>query len=207
LFRSLGRVLAENQYVPADVPPADNSAVDGYAVCLADVAAGKPMAVSARIPAGVAPGALEPGTAARIFTGSEIPEGADAVVMQERTESREDGVVITAAVEAGQNIRRQGQDLRRGEVALAAGTPIRAQQMGLLGSMGIGSVEVRQRLPVAVFPTGDELAGPGQPLGPGQIYNPNRFTLAGLLQELDCDLVRCETLRDDRESTHTALLE
>lgn len=207
LAQTLGRVLINDILVPADVPPADNSAVDGYAVRAADTVSGQPLLVSARVAAGQAPGVLEPGTAVRIFTGSEIPAGADAVVMQERTEPRGDGIAITAEVTAGQNIRRQGQDLRGGDVALTAGTPVRPQEMGLLGSMGMGSVEVRQRLRVAVFSTGDELVEPGQPLQPGQIYNTNRFTLAGLLQQIGCELVRCETLQDDRESTRKALLD
>lgn len=207
LAQTLGRVLINDILVPADVPPADNSAVDGYAVRAADTVSGQPLLVSARVAAGQAPGVLEPGTAVRIFTGSEIPAGADAVVMQERTEPRGDGIAITAEVTAGQNIRRQSQDLRGGDVALTAGTPVRPQEMGLLGSMGMGSVEVRQRLRVAVFSTGDELVEPGQPLQPGQIYNTNRFTLAGLLQQIGCELVRCETLQDDRESTRKALLD
>lgn len=206
LEQTLGRILAADIRVPADVPPADNSAVDGYAVNTADVRADTSLPVSVRIAAGQAPGTLEPGTAARIFTGSEIPAGADAVVMQERTEPRDNGIAVTVTVESGQNIRRRGQDLRSGAVALAAGTPIRPQEMGLLGSMGIGSVAVFRRLRVAVFSTGDELVDPGQPLQPGQIYNTNRFTLTGLLEAAGCQVTRCETLRDNREETHATLL-
>lgn len=206
LERTLGRILAEDIRVPADVPPADNSAVDGYAVRVADTASGNPLPVSARVAAGQAPGSLEPGTAVRIFTGSEIPAGADAVVMQERTEQQDGGIAITATVEQGQNIRRQGQDLRSGDIALSAGTPIRPQEMGLLGSMGIGSVEVLQPLRVAVFSTGDELVDPGQPLQSGQIYNTNRYTLTGLLQTVGCEIIRCETLKDNRQDTRSSLL-
>lgn len=206
LERTLGRILAEDIRVPADVPPADNSAVDGYAVRVADTASGNPLPVSARVAAGQAPGSLEPGTAVRIFTGSEIPAGADALVMQERTEQQDGGIAITATVEQGQNIRRQGQDLRSGDIALSAGTPIRPQEMGLLGSMGIGSVEVLQPLRVAVFSTGDELVDPGQPLQSGQIYNTNRYTLTGLLQTVGCEIIRCETLKDNRQDTRSSLL-
>ncbi len=205
LHYTLGRVLAVDQSVPADVPPADNSAVDGYAVCSADLDIGTPLPVSARIAAGQPPGELKPGTAVRIFTGSEIPVGADAVVMQEQTEARDGTVVITANVTSGQNIRRQGQDLARGTVALTRGTPIRSQEMGLLGSMGIGEVPVLRKLRVAVFATGDELVEPGQPLGPGQIYNTNRFTMLGLLEAVGCDVIRCETLADSREGTRNTL--
>lgn len=205
LHRTLGRVLATDITVPADVPPADNSAVDGYAVRAADLATNTVLPVSARVAAGEAPGVLEPGTAVRIFTGSEIPAGADAVVMQERTESKDGGIAITAKVETGQNIRRQGQDLSKGAVALSAGTPIRPQEMGLLGSMGIGEVTVWRRLKVAVFSTGDELVEPGRPLQPGQIYNTNRFTLTGLLEAAGCEVTRCETLRDRREATRASL--
>ncbi|MFL1484571.1 gephyrin-like molybdotransferase Glp [Marinobacter sp. LN3S78] len=205
LHRTLGRVLAEDITVPADVPPADNSAVDGYAVRAADLSANTVLPVSARVAAGEAPGVLEPDTAVRIFTGSEIPAGADSVVMQERTESKDGGIAITAEVETGQNIRRQGQDLSKGAIALSAGTPIRPQEMGLLGSMGIGEVTVLRRLKVAVFSTGDELVEPGRPLQPGQIYNTNRFTLNGLLEAAGCEVTLCETLRDRREATRASL--
>ncbi|GGY73649.1 molybdopterin molybdotransferase MoeA [Marinobacter zhanjiangensis] len=206
LHQTLGRVLAADIAVPADVPPADNSAVDGYAVRAADLADHPVLPVSGRVAAGEPPGELESGTAVRIFTGSEIPAGADAVVMQERTEQKDSGIAITAAVETGQNIRRQGQDLKQGDTALSAGTPIRPQEMGLLGSMGIGEVTVLRRLRVAVFSTGDELVDPGQPLQPGQIYNTNRFTLSGLLEAVGCEIIRCETLRDERGATRDSLL-
>lgn len=205
LTESLGRVLAESHYVPADVPPADNSAVDGYAVCHTDLAAGRAITVSDRVPAGTAPGPLQPGTAVRIFTGSEIPKGADAVVMQERVERNGDDILIQAEVSTGQNIRRRGQDLAKGDLALIRGTKIRPQEMGLLASMGAQHVPVLERLRVAILSTGDELVEPGEPLAPGQIYNTNRYTLLGLLAEAGCDVVLCETLKDTRDDTRNTL--
>ncbi|MBO6850798.1 MAG: molybdopterin molybdotransferase MoeA, partial [Marinobacter sp.] len=206
LAESLGRILAEDQHVPADVPPADNSGVDGYAVRASDLAAGHALAVSARIPAGQAPAAIEPGTAVRLFTGSEIPDGADAVVMQEHVEVTDAGIVIQTAVSAGQNIRRRGQDLRAGDVALARGSRIRPQEMGVLASLGAPRVPVWRRLRVAILNTGDELVDPGTALNPGKIYNSNRFTLLGLLAQAGCDVVLCETLRDTREATRSTLV-
>ncbi|MBR9869947.1 MAG: molybdopterin molybdotransferase MoeA [Gammaproteobacteria bacterium] len=205
LSDSLGRVLAQDYRVPADVPPADNSAVDGYAIRYSDLAANEPLLVSDRIPAGVAPTPLQPGTAARIFTGSEIPAGADAVVMQERVDRDGNRIVIQAKVEPGQNIRRRGQDLADGDLALAQGTRLRPQEMGLLASIGLNQITVFRRLKVAILTTGDELVEPGEPLAPGQIYNTNRFTLLGLLAEAGCDVVLCETLRDSREATESTL--
>lgn len=205
LSETLHRVLAEDYRVPADLPPADNSSVDGYALRAADLASGEPLAVSNRIPAGAAPSAMEPGTAVRLFTGSEIPAGADAVVMQEDTGLVDGRLVVNSPVAPGQNIRRQGQDLARGDLALAAGTRIRPQEMGLLASIGHADIRVWPRVKVAVLNTGDELVEPGQPLGPGQIYNSNRYMLAGLLAEAGCELIASTTLKDDRDATREAL--
>lgn len=202
----LGRVLAVDQRVPCDVPPADNSAVDGYALRRADLHAGHPIPVSARYPAGEATRPLAPGTAARIFTGSEIPEGADSVVMQERVKVSDAGIIIHAEVSEGQNIRRRGQDLTTGQLALPRGTLLRPQEMGLLASMGVARVPVLERLRVAILSTGDELVEPGTPLAPGQIYNSNRATLIGMLTQAGCNVVLCETLRDQRQATRETLL-
>lgn len=205
LTKTLGRILAEDQRVPADVPPADNSAVDGYALRRQDLQTGQPLRVSARIAAGEAPQPLTAGTAARIFTGSEIPPGADSVVMQERVEVSGAGISVQAEVTEGQNIRRRGQDLTTGDLALARGTAIRPQEMGLLASMGFAQVPVQTKLKVAILTTGDELVDPGMPLGPGQIYNSNRFTLLGLLERAGCDVVLCESLEDTRQATQATL--
>lgn len=205
LTDSLNRVLARDYQVPANVPPADNSAVDGYAIRAGDLSGDALLPVSGRIAAGEAPCPLQPGTAVRIFTGSEIPSGADSVVMQERVTVADGGISIDAPVSEGQNIRRQGQDLVKGELALGKGTRVRPQEMGLLGSMGVAELEVFARVKVAIVTTGDELVDPGQPLGPGQIYNTNRFTLLGLLAKAGCEVPFCESLEDSREATRNTL--
>jgi len=205
LDTALGRTLAEDQRVPADVPPADNSAVDGYALCTGDLTADGRLPVSARVPAGMQAPALTPGTAVRLFTGSPIPAGADAVVMQEHVQCEGDSIRISARVIPGQNIRRQGQDLSRGALALSRGTRLRPQELGLLASMGIHQVAVLTRPRVALLTTGDELTEPGQPLAPGKIYNTNRYTLLGLLSQAGCEVSYCATVADDRAATRTAL--
>ena len=205
LTDALDRILAEDQWVPADVPPADNSSVDGYALRQNDLHSGNPLPISIRIPAGTAPTPLATGTAARIFTGSEIPAGADSVVMQEQVEVSDTGILVQTNVKPGQNIRRQGQDLGKGDLALPKGTRLRPQELGLLASMGVAQVPVKDKLKVAILTTGDELVEPGLPLGPGQIYNTNRFTLLGLLTHAACDVVLCEGLADNRAATETTL--
>jgi len=205
LTDALDRILAEHQRVPADVPPADNSSVDGYALRRCDLASDSALPVSARIPAGTAPTPLQAGTAARIFTGSEIPDGADSVVMQEQVDITDTGIRVRTDVTQGQNIRRRGQDLAAGDLALPAGTRLRAQELGLLASMGVAEVAVKRKLKVAILTTGDELVEPGLPLGPGQIYNTNRFTLLGLLQHAACEVTLCEGLADDRAATEATL--
>ena len=178
----LGRVLASNVVSGLDVPPADNSAMDGYALRRGDwQGPDHALVISQRIAAGSPPEALQPGTAARIFTGAEIPAGADIVVMQERCRTDGQGVRIEAVGETGANIRPRGQDVSRGATVLEAGHRLRAQDLGLIASLGIGAIEVRRRLKVAVISTGEELVEPGRRLGPGQIYNSNRYLLQALL--------------------------
>lgn len=205
----LGRVLAEDQCSSVDVPPQDNSAMDGYALNSTDVVEGVRLSVSQRIPAGAAPLPLEPGTVARIFTGSEIPPGADTVVMQENTTAGEtEGVAwveINQAVAAGNNIRQRGQDIRSGQVVMTAGTRLQAMHLGVLASVGVGRVAVYRPLKVAVLATGDELVMPGSPLQPGQIYNSNLFTLRALLQGLGCEVVDLGIVEDSLEGTKAAL--
>lgn len=211
-FQALGRVLAVDVNSALDVPPADNTGMDGYALCAADVAAlGAVLPVAQRVPAGVVGAAHRPGTAARIFTGAQIPVGADAVVMQEQcTAVAGEGlgaVRIDAAVQPGQWIRRRGEDVQRGAVVLAAGARLTAPALGLAASVGAGSVSVTRRPKVALFSTGDELQMPGEVLRPGAIYNSNRFLLRGLLQGLGCEVIDLGIVADKLDATRAALRE
>ncbi|MBP9654114.1 MAG: molybdopterin molybdotransferase MoeA [Rhodocyclaceae bacterium] len=204
-----GRVLAHAQASGLAVPPLDNSAMDGYAVRLADVAApGTRLPVAQRIPAGSVGTPLAAGTAARIFTGAPVPEGAEAVVMQELCEHAGEGVVqVNHVPRAGENIRRAGEDIRRGAELLAAGTRLAPQDTGLAASVGLAKLPVFRRLRVALFSTGDELAMPGEALKPGGIYNSNRYTLRGLLGGLGCEVEDLGIVRDTLEATRAALRE
>ncbi|WP_324778606.1 molybdopterin molybdotransferase MoeA [Thiobacillus sedimenti] len=204
--QALGRVLAAPQTSAITVPPADNSAMDGYAVRVADVpAAGVRLPVSQRILAGAVGEPLAAGTAARIFTGAPVPPGADAVLMQEYCAEADDGVVIHAQPHPGENIRRAGEDIERGTQVLAAGTRLGAAEMGLAASVGLAELPVFRRLKVACFFTGDELVTPGTPLQPGQIYNSNRYTLTGLVNALGCELIDLGIVPDTLEATEAAL--
>ncbi len=204
---ALGRVLAAPQTSAITVPPLDNSAMDGYAVRVADVAvAGVRLPVSQRIQAGAVGAPLQAGTAARIFTGAAVPAGADAVLMQEYCGLEGDEVVIHAQPHPGENIRRAGEDIQAGAQILAAGTRIGAAEMGLAASVGLAELPVYKKLKVACFFTGDELVTPGAPLLPGQIYNSNRYTLTGLVNDLGCELIDLGIVPDTLEATESALL-
>ena len=203
---ALGRVLAAPQTSSITVPPLDNSAMDGYAVRVADVpASGVKLPVTQRILAGAVGDPLTPGTAARIFTGAPIPPGADAVLMQEYCATEGDHVVINALPRPGENIRRAGEDIEAGAQILAAGTRIGSAEMGLAASVGLADLPVLRRLKVACFFTGDELVTPGAPLAPGQIYNSNRYTLTGLVNDLGCELIDLGIVPDTLEATEAAL--
>ena len=211
LLQADGRVLAADCIAPLQVPPLDNSAMDGYAVRSAEVAqAGTALPVSQRIPAGQVGTALQVGTVARIFTGAPLPPGADAIVMQEDCTVLDDGRVRFDAVpQPGQFVRRAGQDIALGSTALQAGLRLTPAALGLAASLGLAQLPVARRPRVALFSTGDELALPGsiapQDLPPGHIFNSNRYVLASLLQRWGCEVVDGGILPDDRAATHAAL--
>ncbi len=204
---ALGRVLAEEVISPVNVPQHDNSAMDGYAVRFDDLKkdgeatlkvigtafAGKPFE-----------GSVGPGQAVRIMTGAVIPRGADTVIQQERAKVSGDNVAVATVTKKGTNTRAAGEDLRQGKPALKCGQPLRPAEIGLLASLGIGEVSVYRKLRVAFFSTGDELVPVGSPLGAGQIYDSNRYTLYGMLTRLGCDVLDMGVIRDDPEAVERA---
>jgi len=200
-----GRVLAQDLISTLDLPPWPNSAMDGYAVRLADWT-GEPLVVSQRIFAGTAPEPLAAGTCARIFTGAPVPQGADCVQMQENAVVHADQrVSFTEPLQRGDNIRPQGQETTVGETVLSAGTRLGPIELGLAASLGRDRLEVGRRVRVAVLSTGDELIEPGLPLGPGQIYNSNRRVLCSWLVRMGCEVIDAGILPDDLEQTRTRL--
>lgn len=205
LLDAAGRYLAEDVIAEINVPPHDNSAMDGYAVLAASVKQGDKLAISDRIPAGKTGQPLETGTAARIFTGAPIPDCADAVVTQEDTEIDGEFVIINAAPAARENIRDAGQDIVKGSVVLSRGRRIRPQDIGLIASVGLHQVTVFKRLRVGVMSTGDELVDPPNKLAPGQIYNSNHYTLQTLLIQFGFEPVDLGMVVDTPEATEAAL--
>ncbi|WP_413463381.1 gephyrin-like molybdotransferase Glp [Acidovorax radicis] len=223
-FDADGRVLAQDCVSALQVPPNDNSSMDGYAVRCADVtAAGVALPVSQRIAAGSAGGPLLPGTVARIFTGAPVPEGADAILMQEDCEAlpgaavEADGggqsdlgrVRLNAVPRPGQWVRRAGEDITRGAVVLQAGTRLTPAELGLAASIGLHQLQVARRPRVALFSTGDELVMPGdvppEQMRPGAIYNSNRFFLRAMLLRLGCEVTDFGIVPDRRDATVEAL--
>jgi molybdopterin molybdotransferase len=205
-----GRVLARDVASSIDVPSADNTQMDGYAVRTHDCASGgATLKVTQRIPAGHVGKPLEVGAAARIFTGAMIPEGADAVVMQEQCELQGEHVIVRHIPQPGEWIRRTGEDIVAGSMILLAGARLRPQELGLAASVGLATLPLRRPLRVAVFFTGDELTMPGEApggqLAPGAIYNSNRFTLRGLLENLGCEISDFGIVPDSLEATRATL--
>lgn len=209
-LHAAGRVLAEDIRSALDVPPMDNTQMDGYALRSADVAGAGPdrpvrLRVAQRIPAGHVGEPLAAGTAARIFTGAMIPEGADAVVMQEDTRAEGDEVLVLHAAQPGEWVRRAGEDIRADSVILPAGTRLTPQAVGLAASVGLAQLPVRRRIRAACFFTGDELARPGEPLAPGAIYDSNRYVLVSLLRGLGCEVSDQGNVPDSLDATREAL--
>lgn len=205
-----GRVLAADLRSTLDVPPRDNTQMDGYAVRRADLlqaAPGHPvkLPVAQRIPAGHVGRPLNPGEAARIFTGGLVPDGADAIVMQEMAVVEGDTVSFSQCPAPGEWIRRTGEDIRSGSVILAAGTRLTAQATGLAASVGLASLPVHRPVRVGCFFTGDELAMPGEPLRPGAIYNSNRYVLGALIRAMGCELADLGIVPDTLAATREAL--
>jgi molybdopterin molybdotransferase len=203
---AVDRVLVEAQRSTMDVPPMDNSAMDGYAVRLSDLSSSeKKLKITQRIPAGSVGRPLEAGTAARIFTGAPVPPGADAVVMQEYCSVSGDFVLVKKIPKEGEWIRRTGSDIRKGGVVLAAGKRLLPQDTGLAASVGIAALPVYRKVRLGLFFTGDELVMPGDPLPPGRIYNSNRFTLNGLAGAFGCEVRDYGIVPDKLEATREVL--
>ena len=200
------RVLARAQKSTMDVPPMDNSAMDGYALRLAEVPAPDTrLRVAQRIAAGAVGGPLAAGTAARIFTGAPVPPGADAIVMQEFCAADGEHVVVKKVPQPGEWVRRRGSDIKAGDEILAAGIRLRPQDTGLAASVGIRTLPVRRRVRLGLFFTGDELVMPGDPLPPGRIYNSNRFMLNGLARIFGCEVHDFGIVPDSLAATREVL--
>lgn len=207
IFDALGRVLAEPIVSPVNVPPHDNSMMDGYALHSFDLEHNSVFEVSQRIPAGTTPDLLKPGTAARIFTGAPIPEGANVVVMQEETEqlSENEIKINSAKINAGQNIRVVGEDITINATVLKPGHKLRPQDLGLISSIGFDQVTVFMPLSIATFTTGDELLEPGETAQPGKIFNANRYVLNGLIPQLGFKLIDLGRVEDTVDATVEAM--
>ena len=209
-----GRVLAEPLVSTINVPATDKSERDGWATRVRDLTEAHPahsaprfLSISQRIPAGQPAQPLEQNTVARIFTGADLPDGADAVVMQEDAVESTAGVSFPDIPTAGQWIRRAGDDIRAGSAILPAGSRLTPQAAGLAASVGAAALRVRRRLRVACFFTGDELVAPGQPLAPGAIYESHRFVLINLLRNLGCEVDDLGLIPDVLDATRATLRE
>ena len=208
LHEADNRVLAEALHAPLPLPLFSNSAVDGYALRSADLPQDVPRAfpVSGRVQAGSAAAPIAPGSVMRIFTGAPMPQGADTVFMQEDVEHVADGrVILPAGLRAGANMRPAGEDIAQGALALRAGQRLRPQHVALAAALGLTHLEVRRRIRVAVFSTGNEVVAPGAARDSAQLYDSNRYMLASLLRRLGCEVADLGILRDDRAALSAGL--
>lgn len=207
LLQALGAVLAESIESQIDVPGCAMSAMDGYAINTADLAAQDTttLPLSQRIAAGSVAEPLAPGTAARIFTGAQVPSGADAVIMQEQVQQLAGSISFESRPANGDNIRPAGNDIRRGTTILSKGCRLRAQDIGLAASIGLQSLPLYAPLKVGIFFTGDELVEPGEKLAPGKIYDSNRYTLYGLLESMGCEIIDLGLVGDTLDATREAM--
>ena len=202
---ALGRISCVDVISRLAIPPSNNSAMDGFAVRTTDLHDAQPLSISQRIPAGQAPLPLAIGTAARIFTGGVMPDGADAVVIQENCDYSDKVVRVLKAASRGQNVRPKGQDISVGAAVVRAGTKLTAIDISLLASIGRVSIDVFKPLRVALFSTGDELVEPGHELKEGQIYNSNRPLLVALCQQMGFIPYDCGIVEDTLDATQFAL--
>ncbi len=204
LSLAFGRILAQDAIARVDLPPADNSAMDGYAIRFTDYEPGKAFPIQQRCFAGETPQALKPGQAIRLFTGCIMPEGADTIVMQEDTVEQDNTLTLNSAPKAGAHVRRRGEDVEQDQKVLAAGTVLKAAEIAMLASQGIDKVAVYPLLKVGILTTGDELVEPGKPLGSAQIYNSNGAMLASLVQQMGAKVVHTLHAADTHEAIESA---
>ncbi|EJD6614229.1 molybdopterin molybdotransferase MoeA [Providencia rettgeri] len=208
LTSSAQRIIATDLISPINVPPFDNSAMDGYGLCFADWDGKTPLPVAGKSFAGKPmEEELKAGCCIRIMTGAPIPQGVDTVVMQESTEQTEQGIIFTQPIKKGSNIRKAGEDIAQGSAVFPAGTLLTTAQLPLIASLGISDVTVYRRLKVAVFSTGDELQAVGQPLADGQIYDTNRFTVRLMLEKLNCEILDFGVIPDSPEKLKQTFIE
>lgn len=205
LGQAQGRVLAQDVIATLDMPPADNSSMDGYAIRASDYLEGAVMPVQQRCYAGDMPAPLQPGCATRLFTGSLLPRGADTVIIQEDSVESDEGVRFLEAPVPGQFVRPRAEDVAAGSVLLSAGTVLGAAELALLAAQGVTDIQVRPRLRIGVLTTGDEIVSPGQPIQPQQIYNSNGPMLAALIEGIGATTSAVVHATDDAESLRDAL--
>ncbi|MBB1126439.1 molybdopterin molybdotransferase MoeA [Thiospirillum jenense] len=211
LNKALGRVLAVPIISPIDLPVWDQSAMDGYAINSADLTANQTdWSISQRIAAGQASAPLLPHTTARIFTGAPLPIGANTVIVQEACQVNDNRMqlidsTMSAAIKPGANVRRRGEDVANGQTLITPGTRLQPQHLALIAAVGIDAISVYRRVRVAIIASGDELVPPGQSLNAGQIYNSNSTLLTGLLTQLECDVLECGQVNDNRAATELLL--